>query len=87
MTTPTLLPRGRPSNSDLSDRLASTQTVLDDLRLDLRVLRLEGTQFANDVRLLARYVQRLGISDGSPETVQLGVQLEHRAERHLRQRR
>lgn len=79
--------RGRPSNADLSDRVARQAEIITGLRLELRVLRDECRQHAGEVTAHARRVQMLAQAGGiHGAAFGEGLALEELASRHLRQR-
>lgn len=63
---------------------ASTEAVRE-ANLEVRAARLDCISLANELRSIGRSTQYLGHRDGIPEVVQLGMAIEAKGERLLRQ--
>jgi hypothetical protein len=56
------------------------------MRMEIRVANLEGLRLANEMRVYGRRLAYVGVRDDSHEAHQIGVELEARGNRYIRQR-
>jgi hypothetical protein len=78
--------RGRPSAARLADSLAASRRINTDLRMELRVERHEGAQFATEVRAHAARIYLAAQSDRLDLALHEASVIGALADRHLRQR-
>jgi GAF domain-containing protein len=87
LSEPTQLHRGRPSNSELSDRLDGARNALDNRRMEFLALFHDANNLAAVAVASARAIQYQGYVNRDPRSIQIGADLEASVTRFLGQHR